>query len=45
MAEAKRLGRMAEPREIAELAAFLLSREGEYITAYNVTADGAYAVR
>ncbi len=39
------LGRYADPKEIAELAAFLLSREGEYIVAHNVTADGGYAVK
>lgn len=39
------LGRYSTAEEIAELAAFLLSCEGENIIGHTVTSDGAYAIR
>lgn len=38
-------GRFSTAGELAELAAFLLSREGENIIGHTVTSDGAYAIR
>jgi NAD(P)-dependent dehydrogenase (short-subunit alcohol dehydrogenase family) len=35
------LGRMAEPEEIANAVAFLVSAKANYITGVNITMDGA----
>jgi NAD(P)-dependent dehydrogenase (short-subunit alcohol dehydrogenase family) len=34
------LGRMAEPEEVANLVAFLVSSEAKYITGTNYSVDG-----
>lgn len=39
------LGRMAQPREIAELIYFLGSEQNTYITGQKITADGGFTVR
>jgi len=39
------LGRLAQPREIAELVYFLGSEQNTYITGQKITADGGFTVR
>ena len=39
------LGRMAEPHEIAEVAAFLASKKNSYITGQQIVVDGGYVAR
>jgi 3-oxoacyl-[acyl-carrier protein] reductase len=38
------IGRLSEPSEIAEVAAFLVSQKNSYLTGQNIVVDGAYSV-
>ena len=39
------MGRMAEPREIAEIVYFLCSNQNTYLTGQKITVDGGFTVK
>jgi NAD(P)-dependent dehydrogenase (short-subunit alcohol dehydrogenase family) len=39
------MGKMAEPQEIAEVIAFLLSKRASFVTGQTYLVDGGYSVR
>lgn len=39
------MGRMAEPKEIAQVVYFLCSDDNTYLTGQKITVDGGYAER